>query len=269
MSKELITANNNKRLINWLVDTIFIGLIAYSLAELVGSNIVAFFPAVFFLYYFLFEYAFSRTPGKCLTGTKVINFDLQKPTVKQLLWRTLIRLFALDIISFHGFNPIGWHDRLSQTLVVDNQIQYKKSTGPIEQEKISVEEFERRSAVVRGAYWFYWIGVLSWINILLYISNSGVRFIAGLGISDVLFLSNPVTSQTVNFLLWLLFFTLAHYASKGKSWAFIVGMTLYTLDSLLLVAVQDWLSVAFHAFALYQIYAGYKANQKSPELSKV
>jgi len=40
-------------------------------------------------------------------------------------------------------------------------------------------------------------------------------------------------------------------ARKAASWAFIVGMSIYGLDALLLAWATDWLSVAFHGLALF------------------
>src|SRR5438874_281417 len=42
-------------------------------------------------------------------------------------------------------------------------------------------------------------------------------------------------------------------ARKAASWAFIVGMSIYGLDALLLAWATDWLSVAFHGLALFSL----------------
>ena len=44
--------------------------------------------------------------------------------------------------------------------------------------------------------------------------------------------------------------------NRRQAWALWVGMVLYTFDGLLLLLFQDWLSVAFHAYALFRIYQG-------------
>jgi hypothetical protein len=44
-----------------------------------------------------------------------------------------------------------------------------------------------------------------------------------------------------------------------QRWAFVLGMTLYAGDGLLLLRARDYLAVGFHVFALYAIYSGYKA----------
>jgi hypothetical protein len=51
-------------------------------------------------------------------------------------------------------------------------------------------------------------------------------------------------------------------AQKGKGWAFIVGGILLALDTLLMLSVQEWISVAIHVWALFSIFAGWQANKK-------
>ena len=74
---------------------------------------------VFYLvYYFFFETLWQRTPGKWITGTKVVREDGTKPTTGQILGRTFARIIPFEAFSFFGANTIGWHDRFSGTLVV-------------------------------------------------------------------------------------------------------------------------------------------------------
>jgi hypothetical protein len=46
------------------------------------------------------------------------------------------------------------------------------------------------------------------------------------------------------------FIACGHFAREGRRAAFIAGMLLYVLDSLIFVLVRDVLAVAFHALAL-------------------
>ena len=48
-------------------------------------------------------------------------------------------------------------------------------------------------------------------------------------------------------------------ARKGAKWAFVLGMTLYAADSLIFLAGQDWLALAFHGFALWRMGSGFNA----------
>ncbi len=52
------------------------------------------------------------------------------------------------------------------------------------------------------------------------------------------------------------------FARKGAKWAFITGMVFYALDAVLLLAFKDWLSAAFHAYALFRIFQGFQAAQR-------
>ena len=49
------------------------------------------------------------------------------------------------------------------------------------------------------------------------------------------------------------------FACKRHAWAFIAGMALYGIDSLLTLVAQYWLGVAFHAWVLFSLFVGMKA----------
>jgi hypothetical protein len=72
---------------------------------------------LFIIYYCLFESLWQRTPGKFLTGTKVVNLDGSKPSFLRILGRSFARYIPFDNLSFL-FMTRGWHDYLSKTLVV-------------------------------------------------------------------------------------------------------------------------------------------------------
>lgn len=71
-----------------------------------------------FLYYFIFESICQRTPGKFITGTRVITGTGTKPSMGTIAKRTLIRFVPFEAFSFLGENVYGWHDRWSGTYVV-------------------------------------------------------------------------------------------------------------------------------------------------------
>lgn len=73
--------------------------------------------AITVLYYFGFESALGRTPGKLVTGTKVVDENGNKPTLKMIFVRTLCRFIPFEAFSFLGSNT-GWHDTISKTRVV-------------------------------------------------------------------------------------------------------------------------------------------------------
>jgi len=78
---------------------------------------------IFFLFYFGFEAIFQRTPGKMITGTRVIMEDGSKPGPVAIALRTLIRFVPFDTISIYtgvekSKTNTLWHDRWTGTRVV-------------------------------------------------------------------------------------------------------------------------------------------------------
>ena len=128
-----------KRLVNAIIDSILIllltGLIflpvtgnfSFLLAFSDLTSLVLGRIGIFVLYYFLFEGIWGRTPGKWLTGTRVMMAeDYTKPAPRTILARTLFRLIPLEPFSLFGARPAGWHDSISNTIVTDARIGYQK-----------------------------------------------------------------------------------------------------------------------------------------------
>lgn len=128
--------------------------------------------------------------------------------------------------------------------------------------------------LISGADWFFWIAALSVINTVIMLAGGSTSFIAGLGITQFIdgFAFAMKEGSTggivplltaINIILDLavigLFVVFGIFARKAHRWAFIVGMVLYLLDSLIFLYVQDFLSLAFHAWALFGLFTGYRA----------
>lgn len=123
-----------------------------------------------------------------------------------------------------------------------------------------------------GANWFFWIAGLSLINSVLSVSGTEWAFIVGLGITqfiDAVFVAVAESAgdgvklvalflDVVAAAVFVLFGVLSR---QRHLWAFVTGMVLYSLDGLLFLLVQDWLSIGFHAFALLGIYGGLRASR--------
>jgi len=69
------------------------------------------------IYYTLFEAITSRTLGKLITGTKVVDEKGNAPDIGKILLRSLCRYIPFDAISFFSEGQ-GWHDSLSKTRVI-------------------------------------------------------------------------------------------------------------------------------------------------------
>ena len=133
-----------------------------------------------------------------------------------------------------------------------------------------------------GAKWFYGIAVLSLVNTVLCFSKSNVRFPVGLGITqviDVIFMaaSEEATMISQIFKIIAVFLNLIFtgiialfgwLALRKKGWAFIVGMILFSLDSIFSLLFQDWIGLGFHVFALVCILNGYIALRKIMQVEK-
>jgi uncharacterized RDD family membrane protein YckC len=122
-------ATGSKRLINLILDYIGGFLFAVGIGFILGligweriiesTNETVLGLLIFFLYWIIFEGFFQRTPAKFITKTKVVMRDGSKPSFSIILKRTLCRFIPFEAFTFlNGTYPIGWHDNLSQTLVV-------------------------------------------------------------------------------------------------------------------------------------------------------
>lgn len=72
-------------------------------------------------YYIVFEGWLGKTPGKMITRTKVISEEGQRPSLKAIVGRNLVRLIPFDALTFIATTPTGLHDRLTHTKVVDDR----------------------------------------------------------------------------------------------------------------------------------------------------
>lgn len=72
-------------------------------------------------YYILCEATTSRTLGKLVTGTKVVNEQGGKPSFGQIVGRSFSRLIPFEAFSFLGETSRGWHDRFPHTYVVKSR----------------------------------------------------------------------------------------------------------------------------------------------------
>ncbi|SFX51367.1 RDD family protein [Cytophaga hutchinsonii] len=72
------------------------------------------------LYYVFFEYYFQWTPGKLATESVVVNANGSKPDLRSIILRTFIRLIPFEVFSFLPSPSRGWHDKWSDTCVIQS-----------------------------------------------------------------------------------------------------------------------------------------------------
>jgi len=124
----------------------------------------------------------------------------------------------------------------------------------------------------RGASWFLTIAILSGINTLLEAFDAKIRFIFGLGITQVVDKgagqNGMVVTLAVDGVFLLMLILCWKWAKAGSQGAFVGGMIAYALDGVLLLFFSVWLDAAVHAYALYMIWQGYAAARELAQLQQ-
>lgn len=106
------------------VDTLLSGRETMTEQAVIGVSLFG----VYFAYFFLFEWLFAATPGKLLTGLKIVRLDGEPCGAKEALIRTLTRLIEFNPLLLGGLPAAllamqspkrqRWGDRLAGTIVV-------------------------------------------------------------------------------------------------------------------------------------------------------
>jgi hypothetical protein len=122
------------RVLHFLVDTLLFWILAVLLYKWWNFHVLYwgymhlnfgwFFFGSQFIYYFIFELLFAKTPAKWLTASKVVSSKSTKDiTVKASLGQIFIRAISRLIIIDPFFIPFlgtTLHDYLSGTMVVES-----------------------------------------------------------------------------------------------------------------------------------------------------
>jgi len=136
LAEPLRPASRTKRLLNLLIDTVFFYILVISIASvtaLINPSVIetieqtnplvdrVIYWLFFMVYYVIFETWLGKTPGKMITKTKVVDKNGQKPNFTTVAGRSFSRLIPFEAFSFLRENPIGIHDRMAHTMVVDDR----------------------------------------------------------------------------------------------------------------------------------------------------
>jgi hypothetical protein len=127
----------------------------------------------------------------------------------------------------------------------------------------------------RGAGWFLTIAVLSGVNALLQIFEAKIRFIFGLGITQVVDAvahgmgqNGTLITIAIDGLFIAMLILCSRWAKAGSQGAFLGGMIAYALDGVLLLFFNMWLDAAVHAYALWMIWQGYSASRQLVQMQR-
>jgi len=131
-------ASQTKRMLNYFIDTI-VSILFYFIMLIVIMLIMSFFSTqilhaysnnmilqyitvftILFFYYYASEKTRNKTIGKYITKSRVISKNGDPLTNRQLLIRTLVRFIPFEPFSFLFSIDTGWHDKLSNTTVVND-----------------------------------------------------------------------------------------------------------------------------------------------------
>jgi uncharacterized RDD family membrane protein YckC len=92
------------------------------------------------LYYSITESLFSRTIGKLITKTIVVDINGEKPASGIIIKRSFCRLIPFNHFSFLGGNTRGWHDSISNTYVVNKELFEAKKKQFYELDEIGISQ---------------------------------------------------------------------------------------------------------------------------------
>ncbi len=135
--KKLVPANKGLRLANYLIDTlaatlvvvffaVFLAMLSPRSLENASEGLGLLFQlmsiVIAWLYYTLIETSTQgKSIGKYITGTRVVTAEGAVPSPETIAVRSLCRYIPFEAFSFLGASDLGWHDRLSKTLVIDER----------------------------------------------------------------------------------------------------------------------------------------------------
>jgi len=153
--------------------------------------------------------------------------------------------------------------------VVGDVIDASHSTDEAPLDDHAVEYAQLQEGLDSGAGWFYWIAVLSLVNSVLFITGSEWGFYISLAVTSIVDglamgaieeFNNPTIIKSIAFGFNLVITGICGFfgfmAKKKQLWAFYIGMTLLALDGAIMALFQEWISVAFHGYAIFCIFKG-------------
>lgn len=134
----LTPASKGKRFANYAIDMICMVILGFMLGAglgiilaLVSPSSLSFFDQqnklidyafnfiIGMTYYTIMEASTGRSIAKYITKTKVVNEKGEKPSLGTAFVRSLCRFIPFDAFSFLGSDSSGWHDKFSDTRVVE------------------------------------------------------------------------------------------------------------------------------------------------------
>ena len=119
-----------------------------------------------------------------------------------------------------------------------------------------------------GANWFFWIVGLSVINTLISLTGTDWGFSLGVAatqVADYLAYDGKsalgrVFALGFDVLVFGFYALCGVQAMRGATWAFVLGLIFFALDTLLMLVMQQWIGLLLHGWAIFSIFTGLIAN---------
>ncbi|KQM78310.1 hypothetical protein ASE74_14850 [Pedobacter sp. Leaf216] len=131
---EYCRASSGKRFANYIIDTAVFYILAFGLGIVIGifkrsllNDIddlalrlitLLFYGIVMFMTEAMCN---GKSLGKLITGTRAVNYDGTDMSFQKALVRNIVRAIPFNALSALGTPSIPWHDRWSDTMVVDEK----------------------------------------------------------------------------------------------------------------------------------------------------
>lgn len=131
-----------------------------------------------------------------------------------------------------------------------------------------------------GANWFFWIAALSLVNTAMAHGGGDSHFIIGLSITAIVDaiavaigkeqpqIATLVMGIAIGFSVCVaaVVCLFGWLCRKRILWVFGIGLGLYLLDGLAYLALEDFFSAGFHAFALFSMWRGFGAYRQMAQV---
>lgn len=123
-----------------------------------------------------------------------------------------------------------------------------------------------------GANWFYWIAGLTLVTSVISLMGGGWSFFLSLGITQLIdgfavyFAESfgeatKVIAIVLDIFIIALFIGLGYLSNKRQLWAFLAGIILFGLDSLLALVIFNVLGLIIHCVVMFLMIRGYIAGR--------
>lgn len=123
-----------------------------------------------------------------------------------------------------------------------------------------------------GANWFYWIAGLTLVTSVISLMGGGWSFFLSLGITQVIdgfavYFANSfgeatkVVAVVLDIFITALFIGIGYLSNKRQLWAFLAGIILFGLDSLLSLVIFNVLGLIVHCVVMFLMIRGYIAGR--------